>query len=256
MKLSIIMPAHNEEHRLPPVLAGFASFYTEHMGREADLLVVVNGSDDGTLAVAHKLARQYDNIRVIDEPRKVGKGGAVIRGIKQSSGEYIGFVDADGATSVEAFHTLYTQALGSDGAIASRWMKGSVVDLPQKLSRRISSRIFNMITRVLFSLNYSDTQCGAKVFRGTALAAILPSLGITRWAFDVDLLFHLRRNGYVVKEFPTVWDDAEGSKVKMRKVAFEMMMALIRLRLIYSPFKWIVTLYDRIFVQRRQGTAR
>ena len=249
MKLSIIMPAHNEELRLPPVLAAFASFYAEHMGGGAELLVVVNGSDDGTLVIARKLAEQYDNIRVIDEPRKVGKGGAVIRGIKQAHGEYIGFVDADGATSVEAFHTLYGQALGSDGAIASRWMKGSVIALPQKLARRISSRIFNLITRVLFGLNYSDTQCGAKIFRGAALKEILPHLGITRWAFDVDMLFHMRRNGYVVKEFPTVWDDADGSKVKVPKVAYEMTMALIRLRLIYSPFKWVVALYDNFFVR-------
>lgn len=252
MKLSIVIPAHNEEDRLPPVLESYASFYTQRLAEDVEILLVINGSTDDTIGIAEDIARRYPIIKVIEEPRRIGKGGAVMLGIRHANGDYVGFVDADGATDVDAFHALYTQAQGLDGAIASRWMKDSVVDLPQKMTRRIASRIFNLMTRVMFGLRFSDTQCGAKVFRGVALKKILPSLGITRWAFDVDMLYHMRRERLDVREFPTVWNDAQGSKVKIPKVAFDMTLALIRLRLIYSPFRWVVKCYDRIQKARRR----
>lgn len=255
MKLSIIIPAHNEEHRLPPVLKSYATFFEEKMGRDVELILVANGCMDDTARIAREIAGTFLRIQVIEEPKRTGKGGAVILGIKEAVGDYIGFVDADGATAPEAFLQLYKQCKGIDGAIASRWVVGSVVHLPQKLARRISSRVFNLMTRLLFGLNFSDTQCGAKIFRKEAFQKILPELGITQWAFDVDILFHMRRNGYVVKEFSTVWNDAEGSTLNMRKAAWGMAQALVRLRLIYSPFNWVVGLYNKTFAKlnRKRG---
>ncbi len=245
MKLSIIIPAHNEEHRLPPVLKSYAEFFSKKMGDEVEIIVVVNGTIDGTARVAETIAGRYPIIRILDEPSRIGKGGAIMLGIEHASGEYTGYVDADGATIADEFYKLYIKSQGLDGAIASRWMEGSVVDLPQKLTRRVASRMFNLMTRVLFGLKFSDTQCGAKIFRLTALNEVFPKLGVTQWAFDVDLLFHLRRTGFRIQEFSTVWNDAEGSKVEVPKVALDMAAALIRLRLVYSPFKWIVSLYNR-----------
>jgi O-antigen/teichoic acid export membrane protein len=109
----------------------------------------------------------------------------------------------------------------------------------------VASRIFNFLTRILFGLKLTDTQCGAKLMRREAVESILPHLGITQWAFDVDLLFQLRRAGYAIKEIPTTWHDVEGSKVQVGKASTEMVLALARLRLIYSPFKWVVSCYDR-----------
>jgi len=98
--------------------------------------------------------------------------------------------------------------------------------------------------RVLFGLRLWDTQCGAKLMRGDAVREVLPRLGLTRWAFDVDLLFQLRRAGYRVIERPTVWHDVGGSKLRIAVTSFEMFLAICRLRLLYSPFRWIVSVYD------------
>ena len=89
-----------------------------------------------------------------------------------------------------------------------------------------------------------DTQCGAKVMKAEALKKVLPQLGITRWAFDVDLLFKLRRAGYRIVERPTTWHDVSGSQLQVGRASFEMFVAIVRLRLVYSPLRWIVTVYD------------
>jgi glycosyltransferase involved in cell wall biosynthesis len=245
VKLSIIIPAHNEETRLPPVLEAYAKYFSSKYGESVELIVVPNNCDDRTGEIAEEIGCRFPQIRVLDDPGSIGKGGAVILGATHAKGDLIGFVDADGATQPSVFDEL-VQQIGSAGCIiASRWMKGSVVEPKQPLSRRIASRIFNAMVNVIFGFRVSDTQCGAKLFRKDVLKAILPDLGITRWAFDVDMLFHVRLAGYKIIEIPTVWRDAAGSKIRVVKASAEMTLAMIRLRLIYSPLKWVVPLYDR-----------
>jgi glycosyltransferase involved in cell wall biosynthesis len=245
MQLSIIIPAHNEEHRLPPMLETYAPFFMERYGAQVEFIVVPNYCDDRTVQIAEEFSERYPFIKVLEDPGRIGKGGAVIHGARHAKGELVGFVDADGSTPPEAFNDLIEQ-IGSAGCIiASRWLKDSVVEPRQPLSRRMASRIFNTMVRWIFGFKVSDTQCGAKLFRRDVIQAILPHLGITRWAFDVDMLFHIRRGGYQIVEIPTVWRDTEGSKVQVARASLDMIFALIRLRLIYSPFKWVVTLYNR-----------
>ena len=156
MKLSIIIPAHNEEHRLPPMLEAYAAFFTEKYGDQVELIVVPNFCDDRTSEVAGELQNRFPIIRVLDDPGQVGKGGAVILGAREAKGDLIGFVDADGSTAAEAFDDL-VEHIGSAGCIiASRWMKGSVVEPRQPLSRRIASRIFNTLVRLMFGFRVSD----------------------------------------------------------------------------------------------------
>lgn len=241
MNLSIVIPACNEQDRLRPMLDAYARFYAD---KQTELIVVVNASTDQTVDIARALSKQYDNIQVIDDPAPIGKGGAIMRGFSIAKGDYVGFVDADGATSPEAFQDLVDH-LGDAGAIiACRWHPDSIVDPPQPLSRRVASRIFNRLVTWLFGFNINDTQCGAKVLRANALQTILPRLGLTRWAFDVDLLFQLRRAGFDILERPTVWRDQAGSQVRVLRASFEMLVAITRLRLLYSPFKFVVRLYD------------
>jgi glycosyltransferase involved in cell wall biosynthesis len=246
VKLSIIIPAHNEQQRLPPVLEAYAAFFSGRYGDQSELIVVPNGCDDRTAELAEHLRENYPVIRVLDDPGPVGKGGAVIMGAREAGGDLIGFVDADGSTSPEAFNDL-VEHIGNAGCIiASRWMKGSVVEPRQPLSRRVASRIFNTMVRWMFGFKVSDTQCGAKLFSREAIEKILPHLGITQWAFDVDMLFHVRRQGLPIIEIPTVWRDAEGSKLRVVRASTNMVLALTRLRLVYSPFSWIVTLYNKM----------
>jgi len=249
MQLSIIVPAYNEEKRLAKMLDEYLPFFARAYGNDFEMLVVINGTSDGTETVANKYTAKFPQMRCIVEPRKIGKGGAIMLGFARSMGALVGFVDADGSTPPAAFQDLADNIRRADAIIASRWLRGAQVSPRQPWSRRMTSRFFNIMVHLLFGLHFSDTQCGAKLIKSHAVRQILPKLGITRWAFDVDLLFQLRRAGYKITEIPTVWHDVAGSRLEITPVSLEMFAALVRLRLLYSPFKGIVVFYDRYFAR-------
>jgi glycosyltransferase involved in cell wall biosynthesis len=245
MELSIIIPAYNEEARLGRMLDQYLPFFNERYAASYEILVVVNGSRDRTEDVVREYARAHKPVGIIVDPRLIGKGGAVMLGFAKAQGRLVGFVDADGATPPEAFYEL-VKHIGTAGAIiASRWMPGAQVSVQQPFNRRLASRLFNALMRLMFGLRISDTQCGAKLLTREAVQAILPHIGITQWAFDVDLLFQLRRAGFAITEIPTTWRDVSGSRLRVCKASADMFIAVVRLRLIYSPFRWVVSLYDR-----------
>lgn len=240
MKLSIVIPAHNEEHRLPPMLEAYAVYFTEKYGNEAELIVVPNFCDDRTADVARAFAVRFPKVRVLDDPGFVGKGGAVLLGAQAADGDLIGFVDADGATPPEAFDELVT-AISLDGCvIASRWMRGSTMNPKQPVSRQVASRCFNLMVRALFGLKQTDTQCGAKLFRREVILPVMRNLGVTNWAFDVDMLFQTKRLGATIREIPTVWNDVAGSKIKVIRSSVNMFVAVVRLRMFYSPLRFLI----------------
>ncbi len=240
MKLSIVIPAHNEEHRLPPMLEAYAAFFSDKYANEAELIVVPNFCDDCTVEVACDVASRYPVVKVLGDPGFVGKGGAVMCGAEVAEGDLIGFVDADGATSPEAFDDL-VQNISMDGCIiASRWMKGSTMTPKQPVSRRVASRCFNLMVRVLFGLKLIDTQCGAKLFRREVIQPVMRNLGVTCWAFDVDMLFQTKRLGASIREIPTVWHDQAGSKLRVVHAGLNTFVALVRLRIFYSSFRFMI----------------
>ena len=246
MRLSIVIPAHNEEYRLPPMLEAYAGFFAKKYGSEVELIVVPNFCSDRTAAVARSIGTRYPQIRVVEELKRVGKGGAVMLGAQSAEGDLIGFVDADGATPPEAFDEL-VQKIGLDGCIiASRWMKASEVSPKQPLSRRVASRCFNLMVRMLFGLKLTDTQCGAKLFRREVILPVLRNLGVTSWAFDVDMLFQTKRLGASIREIPTVWHDVAGSKIEIGRSSVNMIVALVRLRMFYSPLRFMIPILSRL----------
>jgi len=247
MKLSIVVPAYNEEQRLGLMLAAYLPYFASRYECCFELIVVVNGSTDGTAALVRTTAESWPQLRLIEEPAAIGKGGAVMLGLQAATGECAGYVDADGSTPPFAFQDLVEKVdAGHPVAIASRWIAGAQVFPAQPLIRRVASRVFNAVTRGLFGLKLHDTQCGAKVFHRAVLDRFKTrSDMITRWAFDVDLLYKIRREGYAILEVPTTWRDVEGSKLTVTETSLEMLAALVRLRLMYSPFRWIVGIYDR-----------
>ena len=244
VKLSIIVPAYNEESRIGNMLDAYLPFFSDRHGRdEVEFIIVINGTTDRTEEITRAYIQDYPLLHCVVEPRSVGKGGAVMLGFAQARGEFIGFVDADGATPPEAFQALVDN-IGEAGAIiASRWRRDSIVSPRQPLSRQFASRMFNIIVRIMFGFSLTDTQCGAKLFRRDVLMRVLPRLGITRWAFDVDLLYQLKREGSRITEIPTTWQDVKGSKLPVGRASTEMLFSLIRLRLMHSPFKGLVRLY-------------
>jgi glycosyltransferase involved in cell wall biosynthesis len=246
MKLSLVVPAYNEEGRIGRMLEAYLPYFESRYGNGFELIVSVNGSTDGTESVVRGMQPRFPQLRVLVDPRPIGKGGAIMAAGAIAQGDYIGFVDADGATPPPAFDDL-VRNIGSAGLIiASRRLPGSVVNPRQPWKRRAASRVFNFLVRTLFKLKITDTQCGAKLMTAAAWRAIVPNIGLTKWAFDVDMLFKTRRAHYPIVEIPTTWSDVGGSKLQVGRISFQMLLAISRLRLLYSPFRWVVSLYDRL----------
>lgn len=243
-KISIVIPAHNEEDRIGPMLDAYLPFFEKRFGDQVEFLVVINGSTDNTARVVEQYMESHATIRHWIEPRPVGKGGALMMAFEKEEGDLVGFVDADGSTPPEAFEDLIENLGDGDCIIASRWCRGARVSPKQSLLRQTASRTFNLITRILFGLPLTDTQCGAKLMRREAIQTVLPHIGITQWAFDVDMLYQLKRAGFSITEIPTVWAEVEGTKVRVGRTSLQMVFALVRLRLMHSPLRFIVTFYD------------
>ncbi len=248
-KISIIIPAYNEEKRIAKTLDSYIKYFNKRYSKNFNIFVILNGCKDNTLSVVKKYKKNYNNIiyyKDIKEP--IGKGGAVIEGFKLAENDVIGFVDADNSTDPEAFNDLVLELekKHADCVIASRYIKGAMVKPKQSPQRIIGSRGFNFLVRILFNINVNDTQCGAKVFKKKSLKEILPYLGLTRWAFDVDLLYQLKRKKRKILEIPTKWHDEKGSNFRLGKQIPEMFLAIARLRLMYSPLKFIIKFYDKM----------
>jgi len=220
---SLVIPAYNEEHRIRELFDRIDRF-------DGELIVICDG-DDKTPDVVETIAATRPDlaIRCIRFPHRLGKGGGVLAGMHAAKTPFVGFFDADGSTSVQEMVRLFSLLGSSDGVIGSRWVGGSVVTIRQGILRRLESRGFNFLIRILFGLSYNDTQCGAKVFRKRALDAVLPRMRATGFEFDVELLWRLKRAGFVVTESPVAWKNTGDSRVRSSDMA-RMLAGLIRVR--------------------------
>ena len=235
--LLLLIPAYNEEERIGPVLRNYAQFFSKVYEGQFQIVVVLNGCVDNTRDVVQAVAREHPCVRLIEFKAPIGKGGALIEGLKLApQADLVGYVDADGATSPEAFFELVRRADQADCVIASRWVPGAVIHQTQTNKRQFASRMFHLIVQGLFWMNIKDTQCGAKVMRRQVVETVHPSLRIADMAFDINLLYCIKRAGFTIMEIPTVWTDQMGSKVVLGKTSLTMLLSVIRVRLIYSPF--------------------
>ncbi|HKS38139.1 MAG TPA: glycosyltransferase [Verrucomicrobiae bacterium] len=241
--LLLLIPAYNEEQRIEPVLREFGEHFRRHYPGKSQIVVVLNGCKDNTLGAVTRVSRDYPEISALNFPDPIGKGGALIEGLKLApTADLIGYVDADGATGPKAFLDLAHLTAQADCVIGSRWLPGSVLHQSQTRLRRIFSRVFHVIVQVLFWMNIKDTQCPAKVMRRAAVEKVHDALRIADLAFDVNLLYALKREGFRILEVPTEWTDKVGSKVtqSLLRSSLVMFLSVVRVRLIYSPFyKWL-----------------
>ncbi|MFM8878896.1 MAG: glycosyltransferase [Verrucomicrobiota bacterium] len=238
--LLLLIPAYNEEARIGPVLEAYADHFERHHPGPFRLVVVLNGCRDDTLGVVQAAEQRHACISHSVFPGAIGKGGALIEGLKLAPlADLIGYVDADGATPPGAFHDLVRsmEEASVDCAIASRWLPGAVVHHFQPENRRFASRLFHLFVEIFFQMGILDTQCGAKVMRRRAVETIHDRLTLADLAFDVNLLYSIRKAGFRILEIPTEWSDKSGSKVVFNlRTSLNMLLSLVRLRLIYSPF--------------------
>jgi len=234
--LLLLIPAYNEERRIEPVLRDYGRYFQEHYQGKFQLVVVLNGCKDNTLGVVRRVATDFPAISALEFPEAIGKGGALIEGLKLAPlADLIGYVDADGATPPHAFHDLVKHIGGVDCVIGSRWLPGAVLHVEQSGRRRFASRGFHLIVQALFWMNIRDTQCGAKVMRREAVEKVHSSLRIADMAFDINLLYSLKRAGYHTREVPTEWTDKIGSKVTLVGTSLVMFLSVVRIWLIHSP---------------------
>ena len=259
--LLLLIPAYNEENRIEPVLRDYAAYYREAYDGQFQLVVVLNGCRDNTLLVVKKVAQDFPQVSWLDFPAPIGKGGALIEGLRLAPlGDLIGYVDADGATAPKAFHDLVKLWERADCVIASRWLPGAVLRQQQSGKRQFASRAFHTIVQALFRLNIKDTQCGAKVMRRQVVEKIHPSLRIADMAFDINLLYAIKRAGYSILEVPTEWTDKMGSKVVLGRTSLTMLLSVIRLRVIHSPFafllRWLRPVETWVYLKLRQPPPR
>jgi len=234
--LLLLIPAYNEERRIEPVLRDYAGYFKEHYQGKFQLVVVLNGCTDDTLGVVRRVSADYPAVSALEFPDAIGKGGALIEGLKLAPlADLIGYVDADGATPPRAFHELVKHISGVDCVIGSRWLPGAVLHVEQSGQRRFASRAFHLIVQLFFWMNIRDTECGARVMRREAVEKIHSSLRIADMAFDINLLYSLKRAGYRIREVPTEWTDKIGSKVTLVGTSLVMFLSVVRIWLIYSP---------------------
>jgi dolichyl-phosphate beta-glucosyltransferase len=201
--LSIIIPAYNEEARLPATLEQIAQFLNAQ-SYSAEVLVVENGSSDRTCEIAQLFADGHPQFRVIQETQR-GKGRAVRTGVLQARGEYRFMCDADLSMPIGEANNFLPPARGHfDIAIASREAKGAV-RYHEPFYRHLGGRIINTMIRWAILPGLNDTQCGFKCFSAAVAEDIFLSQTMTGWSFDIELLYIARRRGYQIIEIPINW---------------------------------------------------
>jgi glycosyltransferase involved in cell wall biosynthesis len=226
--LSIIIPAYNEEYRLPHALEQIFAFLHEQ-SYTAEVLVVENGSTDQTYEIASEFAKLYPNLHVFQE-RKRGKGNAVRLGMLKARGEYRFMCDADLSMPVAELKFFLPPVLNdADIAIASREVKGAV-RYNEPYLRHLTGRVFNNLIRLIVLPDLQDTQCGFKCFRGQVAEEIFRYQTLPGWSFDVEVLYIARCKGYRIREVPIHWYFNADTKISVLKDSWRMFLDLLKIR--------------------------
>ncbi len=226
--LSIVIPAHNEEHRLPQTLEKIADFLAIQP-YEAEVLIVENGSQDDTLVIAQRYAEMYPNIHALHLATS-GKGLAVREGMLKASGEYRFICDADLSMPIEEVNKFLPPVLsGFDVAIASREAPGAV-RYDEPAYRHLIGRIFNTLVRLVALPGLQDTQCGFKCFSAKVAEEVFKLQTFEGWSFDVEVLYIAREHGYTILEVPIHWYYIAGSRVKLFRDSWHMAVDILTIR--------------------------
>jgi glycosyltransferase involved in cell wall biosynthesis len=215
--LSIVIPAYNEERRLPAALERIEAFCAARNFEFSEILVVDDGSRDATAQLAREASARNPAIGLLRNPGNRGKGYAVRHGMREARGEWVLFTDADLSAPIEEFDKLWAavEQSGADGAIGSRALDRSLIGVHQPWLRELSGRVFNLHMRLVAGLSYRDTQCGFKLFSARAAQALAARQRLERFGFDVEILYIARKLGLEVLEIPVRWDDVAGTKVSL-----------------------------------------
>jgi glycosyltransferase involved in cell wall biosynthesis len=230
MKTSLVIPAYNEEVRLRPFLESISRYAESQPGLITEVILVDDGSRDGTV----RTARLFENrlpLRVLVHKRNRGKGAAVQTGVLRAGGDYIIFMDADGATGIAELPKMVAALSQAQIAIGNRWMTGAVTERNSTL-RRLAGWVYRQYLR-LFGLGSIDTMCGFKGYRREVARNLFSDLTEERWLFDTEIAYRAVRAGYSIKNIPITWESKDGSKLDTKtlvKSAFQIWPLIQKLK--------------------------
>jgi dolichyl-phosphate beta-glucosyltransferase len=231
MRLSVIIPAYNEERRLSKTLVAIDK-YLRNQEYDYEILAVNDGSRDKTVEIANSLLPKIRNLKVTGYKKNQGKGYAVRFGMLEAKGDYRLFTDADNSTTINQIEKVWPELQkGFDIVIGSRDVKGAVLDPPQPWIRKILlGEGFKLYRKILIGLwEIEDTQCGFKCFSGEAAEKVFQKCLINRFAFDPEILVIAQKLGYRIKEIPVYWKNDLESKVKFKSI-FKIALDLIKIK--------------------------
>jgi len=228
--LSVVIPTYNASARIAASLKTVAA-YLAGLTFGTEIVVVDDGSTDGTAEAARAAVAGFGHARVLRRESNLGKGASVRDGVLASAGEVILFCDDDLSTPITEFDkVLGAIEAGADVVIGSRALPDSDIQVRQRRPREWLGKIFNVLVRLFVLRGYRDTQCGFKAFRREAARDIFSSLETTGFGFDVEVLVLCHERGDLVVEVPVVWRDARPSRVRMFRGSWGMVGDLWRIR--------------------------
>ncbi|HEV2324373.1 MAG TPA: dolichyl-phosphate beta-glucosyltransferase [Terracidiphilus sp.] len=229
-KYSIVIPAYNERGRIPATLAEVVDCIRTR-DWSAEVVVVNDGSTDGTADVVKEFVADAPEVRLLENPGNHGKGYSVRNGLLHSFGDVVMFTDADLSAPIEEAEGLFDAiANGADIAIGSRWLERKRQTIRQPLYRQFFGRCFNAVTRMVMGLPYADTQCGFKSFTRAAAQTVFQLQTIERWGFDPEILFIALKRGFRIEEVPVSWAHDERTRLSYLKDGTRMLQDIAQVR--------------------------
>jgi len=229
--LSVIIPAYNEEKRLPKTLNEIND-YLKKQKYTSEIVVVSDGSSDNTVEKVKSLMSEINNLKIVEFNNRHGKGFGVKEGMFNAKGKYRIFTDADNSTSIDQIEKMWPEfERGFDIVIGSRAIKGAVLSVPQSWFRRvILGDGFKLIRKLIVGLwDIEDTQCGFKAFKDRTVKDIFLRAKIQGFGFDPEILVIGKKLGYKIKEIPIVWVNNPNSKVKFKSI-ISMFYEMLKIR--------------------------
>jgi glycosyltransferase involved in cell wall biosynthesis len=227
--VDVVIPVLNEAHVLADSVATVREFLHDHMPYRSQVLIVDNGSTDGTDRVGLDLERQYPDVQYLQLVQR-GRGRALRHAWSHSTADVVCYTDVDLSTELGALPVLVSAILndGYDLGTGSRLMKGSRTT--RSLKREVISRVYNLLIKTVLWTSFSDAQCGFKVVSRRVVDDIVPQIKDESWFFDTELLVLAEKRGYRIKDLPVQWIEDDDSRVRIASTAWEDIKGVFRLR--------------------------